>query len=364
MALKKGIGIGLAVVFVAACGAAGVWGTSEIFALVRPSDEQGGGERPPTRVEVAQPQRDKVRDTFQAVGSIRAVRSIELQPLASGRVTEVAVESGERVEEGDLIFALDDRAAQAALQEAEATLSEAGSEFSRVQELATENVSAEAQLEEARAGYRRAQAAVATAEATLDDRRLTAPFSGVLGLVDIDPGERVDTSMSFSSLDDISTVEAQFSVPERYYARAEVGQQVILNGSVYDREFEGEVSVKAPRVDANSRSFTLRVRVPNEDRALTDGMFMTATLVFETYEALTLPDDAIISEGSATYVYTVSDGNAARTPVSLGSRNDGRTEITDGVSADSRVVITGYDRLSDGAPVQVADGEAPQEALN
>ena len=353
-------------VVVAVCGAVGFWGTGELLSQEGDAEgeSQGGGPRA-TRVTVAAPEMTTVEDSFAAVGTILPVRSIELRPLAQGRVVEIGVDSGEAVERGDLIFRLDDRAARAALADAEATLRETRAEFERIQELASEDVAAEARLETARGAYRRAQAAVDEATAVLEDRSLTAPFAGVVGIIDMDPGEYVDSATDVSTLDDLSSVQADFALPERYFERAEAGQKVRVTSAIYPgRTFEGEVSVKAPRIDAASRSFAARVRMDNADRLLASGMFVTAELIFQTYEAPTLPDDAIISEGDATYVYIVEDGTARRTEVSVAPAEGGRTEITEGLPDEARVVTTGWDTLSDGAPVEVAEDPAPEEALN
>lgn len=363
--MKTAIATFLAIAFVAVCAGLGIWGTDRVLALVQSEESSDGGGPGATQVTVAPIESATLRDSFNALATIRAVRSVDLRPLTEGRVERVEVESGGVVEEGDLIFALDNRAETAALEEARATLAEASAGFDRLDELAGRNVAADAQLEASRAAFLRAEAQVATAEAALADTELHAPFDGVLGLVDVDPGERIDTATVFTTLDQITVAEAAFSVPERYYARTRPGQAVLLTGDVYpDRTFEGVVTAKSPRIASASRSFDVRARIDNEDRALTPGMFMNATLVFETYEAQTLPDEAVISEGSATYVFVVDDGTAVRTNVTLGPRQGGRTVIADGLERDARVVLTGYDQLSDGAPVEVQDDGAVREALN
>ncbi|WP_299844319.1 efflux RND transporter periplasmic adaptor subunit [uncultured Jannaschia sp.] len=363
--MKKMIGIAAAVLFVVACGAVGVFGTDRLIAMFESSDETetGDAEGQATRVTVGRPEIRELDDSFRTVATILAARSIELRPLTEGRVIEIAVESGQDVAEGDLIAALDARAAEAALTDARATLTEAEASFDRIDELADENVAADAQLDTSRATFERAEAGVAAAEAALEDRRIVAPFDGVVGIVDLDPGELIDPATVITTLDDLSTVEAAFAVPERYYERVEAGQRVELQGAIYeDRTFEGDVVVKAPRIDPASRAFDVRVRVDNADRALTEGMFMTATLIFETYEAPTLPEEAIISEGETTYVYVAGeDGTAIRTEVGIGAALEGRSEITEGVDEGTPVVMTGYEQLTDGAPIEIAEaGETPE----
>ncbi len=347
--------------------AAGVFGTDGLLGALESRSDAGEDEggRSATRVTVAVPESATIRDSFDAVGTILPIRSVDLMPLAEGRVTEIAVASGDIVKQGDLLFALDDRTERATLNEAQATLAEAEGEFRRYEELLGENTTSEARFEEARGGFLRAEAVVEAAQVELDDRRLVAPFGGILGLVDLDPGERVDTATTITTLDDLSQVQVEFAVPERYYGAAEIGQDVTLTSAIFPgRSFEGEVSVIAPRVDPNSRSFRVRAMIANEDRALVGGMFMNVSLTFGTYDALTIPDDAIISEGSATYVYVVAENEARRTAVSLGQRQDGRTEIADGLSAEHEIVTTGYDTLSDGDAVTIGDEGAPEESIN
>ena len=90
-------------------------------------------------------------------------------------------------------------------------------------------------------------------------------------------------------------------------------------------------------------------------------MFASTRLVLDTYEAIAIPDDAIISEGLSTYVYTVQDDTANRTSVETGQSLDDLTEITDGLSIDDRVVVAGWDQLSDGAPVDIGEEIAVED---
>jgi membrane fusion protein, multidrug efflux system len=353
----------LGIVVIVACGLGTAW-TTRTFILASQSEPRSE-EPSAARVGVTSPETATVEDSFTATGTILALRSIELRPLAAGRVAEVAVSSGEEVTEGDIIFRLDTRAAEAALADARATLKETRAEFRRFEELEDQNVAAEARLEEARGAFRRAEAAVALANADLEDRSLIAPFSGVVGIIDIDPGEYVDPASSVSTLEKISSVVAEFALPERYFDRAALGQTVRLVTPAYpERTFEGEVTVISPIISAASRSFKVRVGVPNEDRALAPGMFVSAELIFNSYEAPTLPDNAIISEGTATFVYVVDDGAARRTAITVGPSAGGRTEITSQIAADARVIVTGWGTLSDGDPVEIAEGEPSEEALN
>ena len=145
---------------VAVFGAAGVWGTSWVLSAM--SDESGDERSGPrsTPVGVATPEMRQVEDAVTAVGTLMPIRAVDIVPNAPGRVTGVPVTSGQTVEDGDLLVQLDDRAARAALAEAEATYSEARQDFQRIEELAESNTAAEARLEWSAAIVARLVAAV------------------------------------------------------------------------------------------------------------------------------------------------------------------------------------------------------------
>ena len=201
------------------------------------------------------------------------------------------------------------------------------------------------------------------ARADLEDRAITAPFSGTLGVIDIEPGSFVQSGVAVTRLSDLSAVEVSLSVPERYFERVREGQALIVTTPAYPEEsFEGRVTLRAPEINLGSRSVEIRARLDNPEGRLVGGMFANSRLVFETYEGLVIPDDAIISEGLTTYVYTVRDGTARRTEIDIGTSLGALTEVREGLSAEDRVVVAGWDQLSDQAPVEI-DEDVAREGL-
>lgn len=160
-------------------------------------------------------------------------------------------------------------------------------------------------------------------------------------------------------LSDLSSVEVTVSLPERYYDRVTSGQTLMVTTPAYpDETFEGRVVVRAPEIDRATRSFEIRAEIDNPDRRLVGGMFANSRLVLGSYEALVLPDAAIISEGLQNYVYTVVDGTATRTDVEPGKSLGDVTEVRGQMRAGDRVVVAGWDQLSEGAAVEIdAEGE-------
>ncbi len=353
----------LGVCVIAAFVAAGVFGTEAL--IVRDDGASAGQsqERQPTRVGVASPEIRTIADDILAVGTLRPVRAVQIVPNVAGRVAELPVISGQEVSEGNLLIQLDDRAARAALAEAEATLSEAEQEYRRYQRLEDSNAAAQARLEEARGAFRRAEAATMGAQAALEDRAITAPFAGTLGVIDIEPGAFLSGSEFVTRLADLSKVEVSVSLPERYFERVKPGQTLQITTPAYpDDIFEGLVTLRVTEIDLGTRSFEIRAEIDNADGRLVGGMFANSRLVVDTYEGIAIPDDALISEGLATYVYTVADGTAARTEVEVGVSLGALTEVRSGLDMKARIVVAGWDQLTDGAPVEI-DEDFTQEGL-
>jgi len=351
------------VCIVAAFVAVGIFGTQMLIAGDDGASNGDGQTRQPTLVGIVSPEMRSIEDNISAVGALRPVRAVDIVPDVSGRVTGVPVGSGDKVAQGDLLVQLDDRAARAALAEADATLNETEQEYRRFQRLEDSNAAAEARLEEARGAFRRAEAVRMMAQATLDDRAIVAPFGGVVGVIDTEPGTFLSASEVVTRLSDLSTVEVVVSLPERYFERVIPGLAMEITTPAYPGDtFEGEVTVRAPEIFLGSRSFEIRARIDNSDGRLVGGMFANSRLVLGSYEGMAIPDDAIISEGLTTYVYTVSEGTAVRTEIEVGATLGEYVEVRSGLDNGDRVVVAGWDQLTDGAPIEV-DEEFTQEGL-
>lgn len=317
----------------------------------------GPAAAPAVPVELAEVRTGTVETHVEAVGTLRARQSIRVVANASGRVAEILFEPGRRVAEGDVLVRLDRAIEQAALAEARATLENARSQYERGRQLAANRTVSEARLDELAAAYAEAQARVAAAEQRLREREIRAPFAGVVGLREVDLGARVTDETVITTLDDLSAVELDFSVPEVFFERIRRGQPVQATAAAFSgRVFEGKVTAIDTRIDPVARAFRVRAEFPNPDAALPPGLFMVARVTLETRpDALLVPEQAVILEGRSSYVFRVRDGVAERIEVRLGQRRVGEVEVLEGLAAGDRVVVGGLQRLRDGVPVRVAD---------
>lgn len=291
-------------------------------------------------------------DEIEALGTARANESVEIRPRISSLVETLYFAEGELVAEGELLVELENSEIRAGLAVARAALSESRSLYNRSKSLADTQVISAANLEQLLAEVQVDEAQVEAARARLDNTLIRAPFSGRVGLRRVSPGSFVDSSTVITTLDDISQVKLDFSVPETFLTVLAEGIAVNAHSLVYpEREFAGSVQSIDTRLDPVSRSVLVRALIPNPESLLRPGMFLTVDLVRDRGEVLLAPEQAIVPEGSRQYVFVVADGIAEKRAVSLGRRIPGFVVIESGLSPGEAVITEGVHRARDGGPV-------------
>jgi membrane fusion protein (multidrug efflux system) len=342
----------IAVVAMLAAGAYGGWTVWQ--ARSGQAQEQAQRPRSAPGVVVAPVTLERVERVVNAVGAARPVRSVELATLSDGRIARFGFEGGDRVEAGQMLLELDDAAERASVQEAQANLARAQNAFDRALALRDQRRIAESEFDTARAELLRAEAVLERARKDLEDRTLTAPFAGVAGFRRADVGAVVRSNTPIADLADISALDVDFSIPERFYGEVRVGAEVRAATEIFPGEaFGGTVTAVSARVDTVSRSFTARARIPNPDYRLPADAFMRVTLVLAARESVVAPEEAVVSEGGENFVYVIADDRAQRRRVTVGSRSAGRAEIAEGVAAGEMVVVRGVQKVGDNRPVRV-----------
>ncbi len=308
----------------------------------------------PISVEVAEAQNRIINQTVEAVGTTRALKSVEIVPHTEGRVVELNITPGKEVTSQTVLARLDDTIERANLSEAEARLTEQTQSMKRIEQLRSTNSVSQATLEEGTARLAEARADLERAHARLKERNIRAPFTGVAGLAEIDLGTRLNQGDMITRLDDLSRVVLEFSLPETLFTQVRPGQLITAKATAFaDQEFAGTIMEVNNRVDPLSRSFRVRASIPNPERILPAGMFMSLSLVLSQSEELTVPEEAIIFQSAATYIFRIHDGKATRQRVNIGERRNGIVAILSGLEVGDLVATRGLQRLRDGKDVKV-----------
>ncbi|GAB1577573.1 efflux RND transporter periplasmic adaptor subunit [Bordetella petrii] len=314
------------------------------------------------RVQTARVEQLSFTRGISAVGSLRSDESVMLRPEVAGRIQHIDFQEGQPVERGQVLVRLDDSVPRAELAQARANLALAQSHYRRAVDLQGRGFVSQQARDEAASNLKVQQAAAALAQARLDKMTIRAPFAGIAGLRNMSVGDYVDQGQDLAPLEAIDPLKVDFRVPEMYFSRVQVGQALTVRLDAMPGEVrEGRVYAVSPLVDAGGRSVLLRATVANPDARLRPGMFARVQLLFGTDQVLAVPEAALAPSGQSQYVFNVRDGRAHRAEVTLGERRDGKVEILTGVAAGDQVVVAGFQRLTDGAPVEVvADPDAAQ----
>ena len=294
-------------------------------------------------------------DEIQALGTANANESVNIQSRIPSLIERIAFEEGQLVNKGDLLIELENNEIVAGLAVAEAALSESRSLYDRSRSLAETQAISASGLEQLLAQVQVDEAQVEAARARLDNTVIRAPFSGRVGLRHVSPGSFVNNSIVITTLDDVSQIKLDFSVPETYLTALSDGMDIIAHSLVYpDRPFHGVVQSIDTRLDPVSRAVQVRAIIPNPDATLKPGMFLTVDLQRARGDVLLAPEQAIVPEGSSQYVYVVADGVAEKRAVVLGRRIPGFVVIDSGLSAGDAVVTEGTHKLHDGSAVDTS----------
>lgn len=306
------------------------------------------------RIEVAPVRQLKFTRGISAVGSLRSDESVVLRPEVTGRIQSIEFKEGQPVERGQVLIRLDDSVSKAELDQARANLSLAQSHYRRAVDLQGRGFVSQQARDEAGSNLKVQQAATALAQARLDKMTIRAPFAGIVGLRSVSVGDYVDQGQDLAPLEAIDPLKVDFRVPEMYFNKVQVGQALTIRlDALPGTDREGQVYAVSPLVDAGGRSILLRATVPNPDSKLRPGMFARVQLLFGADDVLAVPEAALAPSGQSQYVFRVREGHALRTEVTLGERRDGQVEILTGVAAGDQVVTAGFQRLTDGAPVEI-----------
>jgi membrane fusion protein (multidrug efflux system) len=321
-----------------------------------PAENQRGGWASAAKVVTSQVELKPMIDEFQALGTARANESIDIQPRIASLIDRVAFEEGQMVEQGDLLIELENSEIVAGLALAKASLSESRSIYDRSKSLASTQAISASNLDQLLAQVKVDEARVEAARARLANTRILAPFSGRVGLRRVSPGSFVSTSTIITTLDDISQIKLDFSVPEMFLTVLSEDMGIVAHSLVYpDQVFAGTVQSIDTRLDPVSRSVQVRAIIPNLDSILKPGMFLTVDLQRDRGDVLLAPEQAIVPEGSNQYVYVVANGIAEKRAVVLGRRIPGFVVIDSGLSAGEAVVTEGTHKLSHGSEVETLD---------
>ncbi|MEH6581784.1 MAG: efflux RND transporter periplasmic adaptor subunit [Halioglobus sp.] len=303
--------------------------------------------------------RMELRQTeLEAVGSIRAARGVELSTEERGEIIAIDFSSGNLVQAGDLLITLNDKVEQASRERQVANLKLARLLYDRDKRLVGQKSIPESQYDRSKADLESAIAQLAEIEARLENKRIHAPFSGTTGITQVKVGDYVEPGTPITTLQDLSELEVDFTLPARHYPELEIGQKIKLQVAAFpDKNFKAILQALDSQVDAGTRSILLRATIQNSE-GLLPGMFARLVInLGKPEQIVALPDTAVTYSLHGNTIYVIEqtpDGlSATSRVVETGESRGGRVAILSGLDAGERVVSAGQNKLFRGAMVEI-----------
>ncbi len=318
-------------------------------------------QQPPETVSSALAREETWQDTLEAIGSISAVQGVNITPEIGGIVSEIAFESGAVVNKGDLLVRLDTSTEEAQLRALEAQASLARVNAERMRQLRADNTVSQSEFDTADATLKQAQANADAIRAAIEKKTIRAPFAGKLGIRQVNLGEYLDNGKSIVSLQSLSPVYADFSMPQQELAKLKPGMKVRVTTDAYPaQKFDGELTAINPDLDSVTRSIRLQATLENREQLLRPGMFARVEVLLPVeHKVLIVPATAILSApfGDSVYVIEPATNNPANGLVArqqfvrTGRSRGDFISIENGLKAGVKVASSGVFKLRNGAPV-------------
>ena len=324
-----------------------------------------GFKPPAATISVAKAELQKWRPSLQTVGSLRAVRGVDLAAEVAGTVSKIYVKAGEEAAEGQPLVDLDDRIELQSLANFQSQLDLTQAMFSRQEMLIKEHAISKQDFDQASANLKQAQANVNKEQQLIAQKHIVAPFSGRLGILQVSIGQYLTPGTSLVSLQAMDPLYLDFSVTEQHLSDLKLGQKVNLQLDAYPgQSFTGDLSAINSKINADTRNIDLQATVPNKDEKLLPGLFGHVEIVLDKpAEVVTVPATAITSTLYGDSIYVVEKIKADESKpaeyivhervVTVGETRAKRIAILKGIKPGEVVVSSGQLKLHDGAEVNI-----------
>jgi len=295
-------------------------------------------------------------------GDVATDENIIIYPEYSGILQNVYVNEGDRVKKGQILAKIDDGGLSSQVAQAEAQATLAKTTYERQKRLWDQNIGSEIQFLEAKTNFEASQKAAEQLKSQLAKTTVTAPFSGVIDDVISNQGEVVSPGQSqLFRIINLSNMYVEAAVPENYLPKIKKGTLVKVMISSINKEYEGEVTEVGNNINANNRTFRVKIAIPNPDQLIRPNQIATIMLNDYTAEgAISIPESTIQKNAMGeSLVYTLenktdSTGVAKKTVIETGYVYDNRIEVTEGLEAGATLIVEGSKSLRDGQEVKIS----------
>jgi membrane fusion protein (multidrug efflux system) len=291
---------------------------------------------------------------IKTIGTIRANEEVELRSEVAKKIKGIYFKEGTYVSKGKTLFRLDsdDLVAKQRKQELEEQL--AVVKLEREKSLLEKGLTPQEDFDVAENNLDKIRADITMTRIEIEKTYIKAPFSGIIGLRNVSVGSFVNSNVPLATIQDVSKVKIDFSIPEKYISLFKIGQKVIFAVEGIPGEFDAEVYAYEPKVEDNTRTLVVRAVTSNVNRRLMPGNFANVTLkLSENSDALMVPTQSIVPKLKGQSVYVYKNGQVSLIDVEIGTRTENTVQVTSGVNAGDTIITTNILRLRQGAKVKL-----------
>lgn len=332
------------------------------FSLLSTSTSANERKRPPSNVIIEDLSFQPIQVTIETVGTAEAQKSVSLYSAAADRVTKVTFKPGDFVEQGTVLLELDARRQIAALKRAEIELADNQRDVERLTKSKANGAVTESELDEAKALLDLAEVAVAEAQADLDDRKVLAPFSGYVGLTEVEVGDRINQSTMITTIDDRNQLFINFSVPESSYNLVGESTKVTVQPwNSRDDVFNASLAQLDSRIDEQNRTLKVRAVLNNSDDQFRPGLSFKVSLSAAGTVYPVVPEAALAWGATGSYIWLAKEGKAVKKPVVIKQRLRGSILVEGELNEGDVLIVEGIQRLREGAAVAPSSMLASKE---
>lgn len=323
---------------------------------------------PPASISTVLTKKENLESSLSSVGTLVAVNGVTISPEVSGIISSIDFTSGQIVQKGQLIIQINDSVEKADLENGRAALELAKLEFKRTSDLLKKKVTSQSDFDSARATLQQAQAVVDKTQALIAQKNIIAPFTGKIGIREINLGQYVSAGTAMVSLQALSPIYVNFYLPEQDLPKVFVDQTVHIRTDTYpDQVFSGKVSAINSLVDVSTHNFLVQATLPNKDEKLYPGLFATINVIEPHKQAvIVVPSTAVTYSLFGNTVYVLEkpkkpekskDGKpiyiAKQRYVKTGKQTGDKVVILEGLEPNQQVVSSGQLKLSNDARVVI-----------
>lgn len=298
---------------------------------------------------------ETLNNNIKAIGNIKANEEAEIRSEISRKIRGIYFKEGTYVGKGSTLFKLDSDDLTAKLRRQEVDERLAVTKLDREKQLIEKGLTSQEEYDVLETTLEQIRAEISITRIDISKTYVRAPFSGIIGLRNVSNGAYVTPQTVLTTMQDVSKVKIDFSIPEKYIYLFKKGQMIMFKVDGIDGEFEAEVYAYEPKVENDTRTLVLRAITTNAGKKLMPGTFANVTfIVSQSKDAMMIPTEALVPKLKGQSVYVVRDGKAKLTDVDIGERTESLVQIiSDNVKPGDTIITTNILRIKDSSPVKV-----------